>query len=332
MEYRRLMEAFYKGEISIKEEEELYLALDKDASLKEQFLEMETNYSFIANKNTRSNWDAVQLKMDKIYPSLENRRKEIYTRYLKFAAVFVFGMTAYWFVNFLSQEIESTTSKDAYYEMIVPKGQKSELVLPDGTYVWLNSESRLKYPVNFSIDDRKVELVGEGFFKVTKQNQKDFWVQTKDFDIKVTGTEFNVMAYADFGRTEASLEKGKIEIYKSLDSSSPKIAELSPSQKIIYSEQNKNFSVIKSNPKVESSWKRNEFVFEDLPFSEFAKRLERWYNVEITFTDPELSSIKYTGQFKNKETIWQVLDIIKLTTNIDYTLNDRKLIIKRRNK
>lgn len=332
MEYKRLMEAFYKGEISKKEEEELYLALKEDVSLKVQFLEMEANYAFIVNRNTRSNWDALQLKMNNVYPSLKNRRKEIYIRYLKFAAVFVFGMIAYWFVNLLSQKIESTYSEEAYYEMIVPKGQKSELVLPDGTYIWLNSESRLKYPVAFSKNNRKVELIGEGFFKVTKQNQKDFWVKTKDFDIKVTGTEFNVMAYADFKRTEASLEEGKIEIYTSLDSSSPKIAELNPSQKIIYSEQNKVFTVTNSNPLVESSWRRNEFVFEDLPFSEFAKRLERWYNVEITFADPELASVKYTGQFKNKETIWQVLDIIKLTTNIDYTLTDRKLIIKRRNK
>ncbi len=331
MEYKHLMEAFYKGEISKMEEEILFLALEEDASLKAQFLEMEANYAFIVNRNTRSNWDAVRIKMNKAYPSLKNRKKEIYTRYLKFAAVFVFGMMAYWFVNFMSQKIDSTSSDEAYYEMIVPKGQKSELILPDGTYVWLNSESRLKYPVSFSKNDRKVELDGEGFFKVAKQNHKEFWVKTKDFDIKVTGTEFNVMAYADFGRTEASLEMGKIEIYKSLDSSTPKIAELSPNQKIIYSELNKSFSVIKSNPVVESSWKRNEFMFEDLPFSEFARRLERWYNVEITFADPELSSIKYTGQFKNKETIWQVLDIIKLTTNIDYTLTDRKLIIKRRN-
>lgn len=332
MKHKRLMEAFYKGEISIKEEEELYLALKKDASLKVQFLEMEANYALLVNPNTRSNWETVQLKMNKVYPSSKNRRKEIYIRYLKFAAVFVFGMLSYWFVSFISQEIESVTSREAYYEMIVPKGQKSELILPDGTYVWLNSESRLKYPANFSQNNRKVELVGEGFFNVTKQNQKDFWVKTKDFDIKVTGTKFNVMAYADFKRTEASLEEGKIEIYTSVDSSSPKIAELNPTQKIIYSELNRNFIVTESNPLVESSWRRNEFVFEDLPFSEFARRLERWYNVEITFADPELALIKYTGQFKNKETIWQVLDIIKLTTNIDYTLTDRKLIIKRRNK
>lgn len=332
MDYTRLMEAFYKGVISKKEEEELYRALKEDPLLKVQFLEMEANYAFIVNRNTRSNWDAVQVRMNHVYPSLKTRRKEIYLQILKFAAVFVFGMIAYWFVNFLAHKIDSTSSNEAYCEMIVPKGQKSELILPDGTYVWLNSESRLKYSVNFSKNGRKVELVGEGFFKVAKQNQKDFWVKTKDFNIKVTGTEFNVMAYADFKRTEASLEEGKIEIYTSLDSSSPKIAELNPNQKIIYSEQNKTFIVTESKPLVESSWRRNEFVFEDLPFSEFARRLERWYNVEITFSDPELASIRYTGQFKNKETIWQVLDIIKLTTNIDYTLTDRKLTIKRRNK
>lgn len=332
MEYKRLIEAFYKGEISKKEEEELYQALKEDPLLKVQFLEMETNFAFVVNRNTRSNWDAVQIRMNHVYPLLKTRRREIYLQFLKFAAVFVFGMLAYWFVNFLNQKKEFISSEEAYYEMIVPKGQKSELILPDGTYVWLNSESRLKYSVDFSKNDRKVELVGEGFFKVTKQNQKDFWVKTKDFNIKVTGTEFNVMAYADFKRTEASLEEGKIEIYTSLDSSSPKIAELNPSQKIIYSKQNKNFTVTESKPLVESSWRRNEFVFEDLPFSEFARRLERWYNVEITFADPELASIRYTGQFKNKETIWQVLDIIKLTTNIDYTLTDRRLTIKKRNK
>jgi len=193
--------------------------------------------------------------------------------------------------------------------------------------VWLNSESKLRYPANFSQKERWVELSGEAFFSVTRHGDQSFFVKTTDFNIRVTGTKFNVMAYEDFNRTEASLEEGRIELLS--NSGKEKIAQLKPNQKIIFSKEKHEYTIVKSKPEIESSWKNNEFVFEDIEFSEFAKRLERWYNVEIIFADQELSKIRYTGKFKNKETIWQVLDIIKLTTNIEYTLNDRKLIIKK---
>lgn len=324
--YSELIKAFYTGQISVKEEAELYEALQNDKKLKKEFFEFEKDYDFPMNQLTKNNWNRLLSREVKSSDQLKSSRF-IYTG-LKYAAIFFIGFISYWFLqNGIQSKPESLAGN--YCELIVPKGQKSQLHLPDGTTVWLNSESRLRYPASFSQKERWVELSGEAFFSVIKHDDQPFFVKTTDFNIKVTGTKFNVMAYEDFNRTEASLEEGRIELLSNSGKEKLKIAQLEPNQKIIFSKEKHEYTIVKSKPEIESSWKNNEFVFEDIEFSEFAKRLGRWYNVEIIFADQELSKIRYTGKFKNKETIWQVLDIIKLTTNIEYTLNDRKLIIRK---
>jgi ferric-dicitrate binding protein FerR (iron transport regulator) len=322
--YSDLIKAFYTGQISVKEEAELYRALQNDKELKKEFFEFEENYDFPMNQLTKDNWNRLLLREFK----LSDRRKTGRVIYigLRYAAIFLIGFISFWLLqNVIPGKPEPLA--ESYCELVVPKGQKSQLNLPDGTTVWLNSESRLRYPADFLQGERWADLSGEAFFDVTRNTGKPFVVKTNDFNIKVTGTKFNVMAYEDFDRTEASLEEGKIELLST--SGKVKIAELEPNQKIIFSKEKHEYAIVPSKPEIESSWKNNEFVFENIEFSEFARRLERWYDVEILFADQELSKIRYTGSFKNKETIWQVLDIIKLTTKIEYTLNDRKLIIKK---
>lgn len=322
--YAELIKAFYTGQISVKEEAELYKALQNDRRLKEEFFDFEQTYDFPMGQLTKDNWN--KLISRKFRSTDQLKKQRIIYAGLKYAAIFLIGCISFWLLQNIFQN-KSGSFVESYCELVVPKGQKSQLHLPDGTTVWLNSESRLRYPANFSQGERWVDLSGEAFFNVTRNNGRSFIVKTNDFNIRVTGTKFNVMAYEDFDRTEASLEEGKIELLSS--SGKVKIVELEPNQKVLFSKEKREYTIVKSKPEIESSWKNNEFVFEDIEFSEFAKRLERWYDVEILFADRELSRIRYTGKFKNKETIWQVLDIIKLTTKIEYTLNDRKLIIKK---
>jgi len=325
--YSELIKAFYTGKISVKEEVELYHAIQNDKKLKREFFEFERSYDFPMNQLTKENWKRILSKEFRL--SNQIRAGRIAYIGLRYAAIFLIGFISFWLLQNVIPGRPEPSAK-SYCELVVPKGQKSQLNLPDGTTVWLNSESRLRYPADFLQGERWADLSGEAFFDVARNTGKPFVVKTTDFNIKVTGTKFNVTAYKDFDRTEASLEEGKIELLSS--SGRTKIVELEPNQKIIFSKGGHEYSIVRSKPGIESSWKNNEFVFEDIEFSEFAKRLERWYDVEILFTDPELFKIRYTGKFKNKETIWQVLDMIKLTTNIEYTLNDRKLIIKKTGK
>lgn len=207
--YSELIKAFYTGQTSVKEETELYKALQNDKKLKKEFFEFEKNYDFPMNQLTKNNWNRLLSREIKSVDQLKSSRY-IYTG-LKYAAIFFIGFISYWLLHNVIQSKPESLAEN-YCELVVPKGQKSQLYLPDGTTVWLNSESKLRYPANFSQKERWVELSGEAFFSVTRHGDQSFFVKTTDFNIRVTGTKFNVMAYEDFNRTEASLEEGRIEL------------------------------------------------------------------------------------------------------------------------
>jgi ferric-dicitrate binding protein FerR (iron transport regulator) len=208
-----------------------------------------------------------------------------------------------------------------WYTVSAADGQKSKIVLADGTEVWLNSESTLRIPVSESSSSRNVELTGEAYFKVTKNTEVPFIVKTKANDVEVYGTEFNVMAYADFNRTETTLVNGKVKIRRDNNEFI-----MEPGQTLVFSKN----KFTKKMGRVEQavSWKDEKFYFDAIPFSELVVRLERWYNVEIEISDTNLKSRLYSGVFKNEETIWQVLDVVEKTSPIHYERKGfRKIVI-----
>jgi ferric-dicitrate binding protein FerR (iron transport regulator) len=199
-------------------------------------------------------------------------------------------------------------------------------VLPDGSKVWVNSESRLSYPSDFMSGDRKLRLTGEAYFEVAKKQGENLVVETKDYSVSVLGTRFNVMAYPDFNRTETSLIEGKIEIKKD-EQTIPVV----PGQILTYAEN--QFKIKSDNTKLTTRWKDDVFDFDKISFRELIIRLERWYDVKIEVKNPELNKIIYSGVFKNEETIWQVLQTFELTLPIRYERVDfRKFVIEMKKK
>ena len=199
-----------------------------------------------------------------------------------------------------------------------PRGEKSIVKLPDGTEVWLNANSRLVYN-SFSTRSRQVELKGEAFFKVTHNEKAPFVVKTNECEIKVLGTTFNVMAYDEFGRKEITLLEGKVDVL--IDS---KNQVLKPGQSLVLKDH--QMQVAEVNTAQASAWVDNKFNFKDIPLSELIKRLENWYDVDIELNNPSGREVNYTGTFKNEETIWQVLDAIKVYTFIEYEKSDTRRI------
>lgn len=199
-----------------------------------------------------------------------------------------------------------------------PRGEKSMVKLPDGTEVWLNANSRLVYK-SFSASSRQVELKGEAFFKVTHNEKAPFVVKTNECDIKVLGTTFNVMAYDEFGRKEITLLEGKVDV---LTDSKNQV--LKPGQSLVLKDH--QMQVAEVNTAQASAWVDNKFNFKDIPLSELIKRLENWYDVDIELNNPSGREVNYTGTFKNEETIWQVLDAIKVYTFIEYEKSDTRRI------
>ncbi len=197
----------------------------------------------------------------------------------------------------------------------VPLGSRSEVVLADGTHVNLNSGSTLYYPSNFSSHNRNVSLSGEAFFNVTSDKTNPFVVKTADFDINVTGTQFNVCSYDDNNYSTATLLEGEIN----LSAPNLKPLVLKPGEKIKLDRLNNKIAYATYNEDAEVAWKNGEFIFSKIAFPELIKRLERWYNVQLNYSSSEFDMLTYSGRFKNQETIWQVLDALKLTSPIDYS-------------
>jgi len=277
------------------------------------------------NKYRSVNVEKAALKVQKkIYNSKkENRRSFVF--YLERAAAILFlplliASLTYYYVNKPATEQQFT-----YNEIDNAFGTVSKLTLPDGTKVWLNSGSHFRYPLLFSNKVRKVFLSGEAYFEVAHNKKKPFVVTTSDIDVMATGTVFNVMAYESEDDIEATLVSGKISMAKENGSSPVPEAIISviPGQKATMNKGKRKITVQKADVAKIVSWKDGKLIFENDPMDVVIKKLDRWYNTNIVLVDPELKTYRYTATFAG-ETLMQVLELLKHSAPIEYTVLPRK--------
>lgn len=221
-----------------------------------------------------------------------------------------------------------------------PPGIKSQAQLPDGTKVWLNSDSKLSYPSSFIGEERNIKLEGEAYFDVAKDKQHPFYVDLGKIGIKVTGTTFNVINYRKEKQTEVILTSGKVKLLEQKENKRIGVAEMAPGQKAVYQEPSNKIFLQHVDTEKYISWIYGRLIFRDDPMTEVIRRLNRWFNVDIEIADPEIAQYIYTATFR-EETIEQILDLLKRTSPIEYTiispkrLNDesfenQKIILKKR--
>ncbi|WP_242203161.1 FecR family protein [Aestuariivivens insulae] len=215
-----------------------------------------------------------------------------------------------------------------YNYLTVPRGGQFFIELSDGTQVWLNSESELKYPKAFvEGETREVELVyGEAYFDVspsTKHNGAKFRVVNRSQEIEVLGTEFNVKAYKDETNIYTTLVEGKVVVDNGTSKQS-----LTPSEQYNLNIETNSFTVAKVNVKKEVSWKEGIFSFIDMPLKDIMKVISRWYDVDVVFENKNLESVEFVGVLDKKQSIEDILSIIKSTSINDYVIDNKTLILK----
>jgi transmembrane sensor len=244
-----------------------------------------------------------------------NLGRSLWIRVASAAAILAIGLLI---GSSLFYFISNEKKSDDQIVIETPRGEKSKVKLPDGTEVWLNANSRLVYHA-FTARHRQVELTGEAFFKVVHNDQAPFVVRTNECDVVDLGTTFNVMAYNEFGRKEITLIEGKLNV------KTPSSQEmLKPGQALILKDH--QMKVVETNVFEASAWVENKFNFRNIPLPELMKRLENWYDVDINFENRVGKDVRFTGTFKNEETIWQVLDAIKIYVPIQYTKTNLRQI------
>ncbi len=245
--------------------------------------------------------------------SSKNRMNIIYREALKLVAVFALAFGVFQLLHF--------SSNDELQSVYTPEGQRAELTLADGTKVWLNAKSKLTYPTNFNGRSRDVVLDGEGYFSVTKNEKKPFIVHTKQYDIRVVGTEFNVMAYQQSGFFETSLIRGAVQVV----TPHSVVYKLSPNRKIysqngkLYEEDIKYFDHF--------LWRKGLICFNNESVADIIKKMEIYYDVTIIVKNNALLNNRYTGKFRMKEGVEHVLKVLQLKHRFKYIKDEEENII-----
>lgn len=213
-----------------------------------------------------------------------------------------------------------------YNTLKVPFGKTFGVVLSDGSKVTLNAGSELKYPVQFSANEknRMVFLKGEAFFEVEKNTNHPFIVNTRDMDVKVLGTQFNITSYPDDAKAYTVLVEGRVEAQNKLNTSDTKI--LNPNERVFFIKNQLEIEPV--NVRKYVSWVNGELVFIDENFKVIKNKLERKYNVTINNLYPELDTIIITARFKN-ETIEQVLKTFQIYKPFKYTIKEGLITISK---
>lgn len=226
------------------------------------------------------------------------------------------------FIGTLSFYFYNKFVKNAYIEVISEKGQRKEFTLPDGSRVWLNSDTKIRYDKNFDKSVREVMLCGEAYFSVVKDASRPFIVKTFKLNIKVLGTVFNVKSYPGDKTIETTLVTGLVSIEKNNDKEHEAPILVKPKQKAVFSVAAEQIKVEQVNVDKTTSWKNGKLVIDNEPIDAVMAKLQRWYGVKVELVG-KLGSTddRYTFTVKD-ENIEEVINLLQLTSRITFKIED----------
>jgi ferric-dicitrate binding protein FerR (iron transport regulator) len=215
----------------------------------------------------------------------------------------------------------------SYIETQVPNGVKSKITLADGTIVYLNSGTYIKYPAQFNLNKREISLKGEAYFEVAKDPEHPFIVHTDKIDIKVLGTHFNVKTFGDEGFIETTLLEGSVQIFKTADKNQSSGVILRPNQQANYNLKSGEISVKEVPAELATVWKEGKIYFENQPLEAITKMLERNYNVNIRIISPKIAKELYYGMFNKSMNLNQLLDVMRSHDGFKYSIKNDTIFI-----
>ena len=219
-----------------------------------------------------------------------------------------------------NQVQDSVPAGVVYNAVTVPRGGEYKLALSDGTIVWLNSDSYIRYPVRFSGDMRQVELRGEAYFEVAKDGGKPFVVRMREYNVRVTGTQFNARSYSNEG-TATTLVEGSVQIERGKT-----VNKLVPGQQAILKDG--QVEVRKVDVESQIAWRDGNFSFSQCRLENILDELARWYDVDVFYMNQQVKDYHFSAWFKRSSSISEVIAILEKTKKISLNLKGRMLTVK----
>ncbi len=210
--------------------------------------------------------------------------------------------------------------------LIVQKGSKTKATLPDGSVIWVNSDTKLEILPSFGDKDRRIKLSGEAYFKIAHDDACPFIVEASSLAVKVHGTSFNVSNYPNDPEIRVALIEGSVELIGADGDSHL----LNPQQTMLYKRKTKSFVLSKLNTSDQSAWRESKYIFKDKHFKMIVTELERMFDVDIQVLDDRLLQRKFTGDFVQNESITEILDVMASVGEFTYERIGRKITIDKK--
>ncbi|MDR2919402.1 MAG: FecR domain-containing protein [Tannerella sp.] len=300
----QLLHSYFQDQLSIEKRAELLREVASDASLRQLFVEMKNLYALAMLSDQATDPDksreSYHLFMRK------NRRKRFIRLGLKYsgyaAAIISLILSTYWItLNSVQDDLDGRMQS-----LYVPAGQRLRFVLQDGTSVWLNAHSTLTYPTHFGKKERKVAIIGEAFFDVAKDTDRPFIVSSQGVSMEVLGTVFNVYSYPEAGYMQTSLLEGELKVYHENEESEGIL--LHPNQQITIDEREMLVDTITNS--AHFLWTEGIYSFHNEPLINIIHKLELYFDIKIIVKDPTINTWEYTGKFRQRDGIDEILRII----------------------
>ncbi len=307
---------YLAGEASEAEVKEIYNWIELSPENREEFIIYKKIWvlTSIPEKGMDEGWSPSIITQSPRKPS------QLLRKYISYAAsilvIFGLGMV-------LQHWISSSKLKNLTYladtKIEVPKGQMSKIILPDGTRVQLNSESKLIYSSAFQSGNRTVTLEGEAFFDVAKDVNHSFVIKTPLLDFKVYGTKFNVEAYSN-NEVNTTLVEGSLGV---IGKRGNELARLVPGENANFKKGSADLIVENVDTQLFTSWKDGIVTFRNEKLKDIARKIERWYNVQIIINNEKLGEEVYMGTIMKNKPIDQLLEVFRLTSSLEYRIVSR---------
>lgn len=304
---------YIRGESSGEERSQVVKWIDADPENMREYMALHKLYDMtvwqadLSRKHTQ--------RKDPVHRIITGRR--VVYEVLKIAAVLIVA-----FLIFRNYYGGPTEIEPVQQTLRVPPGQRAEITLADGTNVWLNANTTFIFSTRFNSATREVSLTGEGYFDVAQDSLHPFVVKTGQHDVKVWGTEFNLLAYPDKNVFDLSLLEGKVEL---LRQGAAQGVMLEPGQRIFRGDNQLYSSTIEHMSYF--LWKEGIISFDDEPFAEMVKKLELYFDLQIEVANDEIMKYRCTGKFRSKDGVEHILKVLQLSNDFSYTINEKRNFI-----
>lgn len=263
------------------------------------------------------------VKQDRTSLVLQKKRLASVRQWMGYAAAMLIGLCLSSSLFLLADNKPVAQARS--YKLVTDKGEKSFLELPDGSKVWLNSCTTIKYSSDYGKSDRDIFLNGEAYFEVAKDTDLPFVVKTSSLNVTAVGTAFDVSAYDDDSQLITTVFSGKVAVQPTLTKQQ---ILLETNQVAIYDKSRNRIETRSYNKQLYAQWRNGALSFEMMPLKEITKLLERNYNVVFCYDNQKIKQLKFSGSFRNSEALSEILKIIKTNISIDYKIDNDTITIK----